>query len=105
MEGVCNGMEDMSRLEAECRQGRDFGFDGKTLIHPAQIAVANRCFAPDAEAVASARRIIEAFAIPDNRSRGVIRVDGQMVERLHLEEARRLVALDEAIWGRPATDA
>ena len=68
------------------------GFDGKTLIHPAQIEPANAAFAPDAAALAEAARIIEAFARPENAGRGVIQIDGRMVERLHLEQAKRLVA-------------
>jgi len=68
------------------------GFDGKSLIHPAQIAITNRVFAPDAAALAEARVIIAAFDAPENRTKGAIRIDGRMVERLHLGAARTLVA-------------
>ena len=95
LDGVCNALDDPSRLAAECAQGRDFGFDGKTLIHPSQIAAANAAFAPDAAEVAWARTVIAAFAAgPD---RGVLRIDGRMVERLHLAEADRVVAVADAI--------
>ena len=95
LDGVCNALDDPSRLAAECAQGRDFGFDGKTLIHPSQIAAANAAFAPDAAEVAWARTVIAAFAAgPD---RGVLRIDGRMVERLHLAEAARVVAVADAI--------
>jgi citrate lyase subunit beta/citryl-CoA lyase len=70
-----------------------FGFDGKSLIHPAQIAAANRAFGPTAETMAWAGRVIAAFAAPENVGKGVIRVDGEMVELLHLEQARRIAAL------------
>jgi citrate lyase subunit beta / citryl-CoA lyase len=68
------------------------GFDGKTLIHPAQIDPANAAFSPSAEAVAEAQAIRAAFALPENRDKGVIPLDGKMVERLHLEQAERLLA-------------
>jgi citrate lyase subunit beta/citryl-CoA lyase len=91
LDGVCNVIEDGDVLAAECAQGAAFGFDGKSLIHPAQIAAANRAYAPTADAVAWAERIIAAFALPENAEQGVIRVDGEMVELLHLEQARRIV--------------
>ena len=81
----------------ECAQGRDLGFDGKTLIHPSQIDACNAIFTPPAEEVARARRIIAAFELPENASRGAIRLDGQMVERLHAEMARRTIAIADAI--------
>ena len=93
LDGVCNVIEDGEVLAAECTQGAAFGFDGKSLIHPAQIAAANRAYAPTADAVAWAERIIAAFALPENAEKGVIRVDGEMVELLHLEQARRIVSL------------
>ena len=93
LDGVCNVIEDGDVLAAECAQGAAFGFDGKSLIHPAQIAAANRAYAPTADAVAWAERIIAAFALPENAEKGVIRVDGEMVELLHLEQAKRIVAL------------
>ncbi|SEN43934.1 citrate lyase subunit beta / citryl-CoA lyase [Sphingomonas gellani] len=94
LDGVCNAIGDGDLLDAECRQGRDLGFDGKTLIHPSQIAAANTAFAPDPEEVAWAQRVVDAFAQDD---RGAIRLDGRMVERLHLEEARRTLALAGAV--------
>ena len=93
LDGVCNVLEDGDVLAAECAQGAMFGFDGKSLIHPAQIAAANRAFGPSAETVAWAERVIAAFALPENADKGAIRVDGQMVERLHLAEAERIAAL------------
>lgn len=99
LDGVHNGIEDQAALEAECRQGANFGFDGKTLIHPAQIAACNRAFSPSDAEVAHARAVIEAFGQPENHGKGAIRVAGQMTERLHLAQAERLVALAEAIAG------
>jgi citrate lyase subunit beta/citryl-CoA lyase len=93
LDGVCNVIEDGPVLAAECAQGAMFGFDGKSLIHPAQIAAANRAYGPTAEAVAWANRIIAAFALPENAGKGVIRVEGEMVELLHLEQAQRIVAI------------
>ncbi|MGP9822435.1 HpcH/HpaI aldolase/citrate lyase family protein [Salinarimonas sp. NSM] len=100
LDGVFNGLDDAEGLEAECVQGRDMGFDGKTLIHPRQLAPANRLFAPDVEEVARARAIIAAFEEPENAGRGAIALDGRMVERLHAEMARRTVALADAIAAR-----
>ena len=84
-------------METACRQGRDLGFDGKSLIHPAQIDTANRVFAPSDEDLAWSHAVIAAFADPANAGRGVLRVEGRMAERLHLVEAERLVALEAAI--------
>lgn len=97
IDGVYNDIADAAGFEAECRQGLEFGFDGKTLIHPSQIDVCNDVFAPSAEEVSRARSVIEAFALPENAGKGVIKVDGRMTELLHLEEAKRVVALMEAI--------
>lgn len=97
IDGVYNDIADASGFEAECRQGLEFGFDGKTLIHPSQIDVCNQVFAPTAEEVARARAVIEAFALPENAGKGVIKVDGRMTELLHLDEAKRVVAVSEAI--------
>ena len=91
LDGVSNVLADTPELAAECAQGAAFGFDGKTLIHPAQIAAANRAFAPSAERVAWAQAVIAAFALPENAGKGAIRVDGEMVERLHLAQAERVV--------------
>ncbi|NND49769.1 MAG: CoA ester lyase [Rhizobiales bacterium] len=97
LDGVYNAFEDTSGYEAECRQAADMGMDGKTLIHPAQIAAANEVFAPSPDEVAKARRLIAAFALPENRDRGVINLEGEMVERLHGEMAERIVAIADAI--------
>lgn len=97
LDGVCNTIDDDAVIEAECLDGLTWGFDGKTLIHPAQIAVANRIFTPTAEEVAWARAVIEAFAAPENAGKGAIRVSGQMVELLHLQDARRIMAIAERL--------
>lgn len=97
IDGVYNDIADAAGFEAECRQGLDFGFDGKTLIHPSQIETCNTIFAPTEEEVSRARAVIAAFALPENAGKGVIKVDGRMTELLHLEEANRLVAVAEAI--------
>ena len=100
LDGVYNNLSDEAGFRAECEQGRDCGFDGKTLIHPGQIAAANDIFAPSAQEVENARAILAAFERPENRARGAISLDGRMVERLHGEMARRIVALAEAIAER-----
>jgi citrate lyase subunit beta / citryl-CoA lyase len=97
IDGVYNDLADTAGFEAECRQGLDFGFDGKTLIHPSQIDPANTIFAPSADEIARARAVIAAFALPENAGKGVVKVDGRMTELLHLEEAKRIVAVAEAI--------
>ena len=99
IDGVFNAIDDAEGLENECRQGRTLGYEGKTLIHPSQIEAANRVFAPDAAEVEQAHAVIAAFAEPQNAGKGVIRVNGRMTELLHLEQARRLVALAAAIEG------
>lgn len=97
IDGVFNDIADAEGLRRECEQGRELGFDGKTLIHPGQIATANEVFAPAEEEITQARAIIEAFSDPANAGKGVLKVNGKMTELLHLEEARRIVALAEAI--------
>ena len=97
LDSVCNDLDDPDGLEAVCRQGVDFGFDGKSLIHPNQIAICNRVFSPDPAEVAWARAVIAAFADPANAGRGALRVEGRLAERLHLVQAERLVTLAEAI--------
>jgi citrate lyase subunit beta/citryl-CoA lyase len=97
LDGVYNGIEDEDGLARQCAQGAEFGFDGKTLIHPKQIEAANRAFSPAPDEVHWARTIVDAFDSPENASRGVLRVEGRMVERLHLAEAQRLIAVAEAI--------
>lgn len=99
IDGVYNDIADAAGFEAECRQGLDFGFDGKTLIHPSQIDTANTVFAPTEEELARAHAVIAAFALPENAGKGVLKVDGRMTELLHLEEAKRVVAVAEAIEG------
>ncbi|TVR06995.1 MAG: CoA ester lyase [Salinarimonadaceae bacterium] len=100
LDGVFNGIGDAKGFAEECAQGRDLGFDGKTLVHPSQIETANRIFAPDEAEVAQARAIIAAFARPDNAKAGVVALDGRMVERLHARIAERVVALADAIAAR-----
>lgn len=97
IDGVYNDIADTAGFGAECRQGLEFGFDGKTLIHPSQIDACNAVFAPTSEEVTRARAVIDAFALPENAGKGVIKVDGRMAELLHLEEAKRVVAVSEAI--------
>lgn len=97
IDGVYNAFKDEDGLAAECRQGRDFGFDGKTLIHPAQIATANAIFAPSDAELDLARRQIEAFDNAMARGEGVAVVDGKIVENLHVETARATLAKAEAI--------
>jgi citrate lyase subunit beta/citryl-CoA lyase len=97
LDGVYNEIRDEAGFQAECEQARDLGFDGKTLIHPAQVAPANAVFAPDEAELARARAIIAAFDRPENAGKGAIQLDGRMVELLHAEMARRTVALAEAI--------
>ena len=82
---------------SDLEQGRDLGFDGKTLIHPGQVATANAIFAPEEAELVQARAVIAAFEQPENADKGAIQLDGRMVERLHAEMARRVVALAEAI--------
>ncbi len=102
IDGVYNDFRDDDGFRCECGQGRTLGMDGKTLIHPSQVAPANAIFSPGAEEVAWSRRIIAAFAEPENAARGVITIDGRMVERLHLAMAERTVAIAEAIAAREA---
>ncbi|HYC03638.1 MAG TPA: CoA ester lyase [Azospirillaceae bacterium] len=97
LDGVHLDLEDEAGLEAACRQGRELGFDGKTLIHPKQLDAANRAFAPSDAELAAARRIIAAHAEAAASGKGVVVVDGRLVEALHVAEARRTVALAEAI--------
>jgi citrate lyase subunit beta/citryl-CoA lyase len=97
LDGVYNDLSDAKGFEAECAQARDMGFDGKTLIHPNQIEPCNNAFSPSADEVAQARKLIAAFDLPENKGKGVVQVDGRMVERMHAEMARRTVAIAEAI--------
>jgi citrate lyase subunit beta/citryl-CoA lyase len=97
LDGVFNDLADAEGFARECAQGRDMGFDGKTLIHPNQVAACNAAFSPSEEEVAQARKVIAAFELPENRDRGVVALDGRMVERLHADMARRTVAIAQAI--------
>jgi citrate lyase subunit beta/citryl-CoA lyase len=97
LDGVYNDFKDAAGLERECAQGRRLGFDGKTLIHPDQIAAANAAFAPSEADIAWSRKILAAFTRPENQGKGVITVEGKMVELLHGEIARRTVAIADAI--------
>lgn len=97
IDGVFNDIADQAGFSAECRQGHEFGFDGKTLVHPSQLDECNRVFAPSSEEVAQARKLISAFDLAENRDKGAMKLDGHMVERLHAEIARRTVALANAI--------
>ena len=97
LDGVFNEIEDDAGLAAQCAQGLEFGFDGKTLIHPRQVEAANAAFSPSAEEVAWSRVVVAAFDSPENAAKGVLKVEGRMVERLHLAQARRVIAVAEAI--------
>ncbi len=105
LDGVCNAIDDLARLEAETVQARDGGFDGKTLIHPAQIATVNHVFAPSEAELAEAQAIVDAFADPANAGRGALRVAGKMAERLHLVQAERLIARATSIANRSGAPA
>jgi citrate lyase subunit beta / citryl-CoA lyase len=97
LDGVYNELGNADGFAAECAQARDLGFDGKTLIHPQQIAPCNAAFSPGEQEVAWARKIIAAFAEPENAAKGVLQIDGRMVERLHADMAHRTVAIADAI--------
>ncbi len=92
LDGVYNDFRDESGLAAEAIQGAAMGFDGKTLIHPNQIEAANRAFSPNDDEVAHARTVIELFSRPENADKGVVSLNGQMIERLHVEMADRILA-------------
>jgi citrate lyase subunit beta/citryl-CoA lyase len=97
LDGVYNDVKDLEGFEVEARQGAEMGFDGKTLVHPTQVEVANRVWAPTEEQVAHARRVIEAFEQAEREGKGVVTVDGRMIENLHVDNARRTLATAEAI--------
>ena len=100
LDGVFNDLDDPDGFEAECRQGRELGFDGKTLIHPRQLETCNRVFAPSDDEVAQAREVIEAYEAAQAEGRGVVTVGGRMIERLHVDQARHTLAVAEAIQAR-----
>ncbi|MGM4991038.1 HpcH/HpaI aldolase/citrate lyase family protein [Tardiphaga sp. 841_E9_N1_2] len=97
LDGPYSNFSDTEGFIAETEQGRDIGFDGKTLIHPSQIEACNKVFTPPDDEVAQARRIIAAFEQPENAKRGAIQLDGKMVERLHADMAKRTIAISDAI--------
>mgnify|MGYP006281135777 CR=1 FL=1 len=97
LDGVFGDLRDEAGLLAECEQGRDLGMDGKTLIHPGQIAIANEAFRPSDEDIAWSRKILAAFDAPGARDAGVIALEGRMIERLHAEIARRTIAIADAL--------
>lgn len=99
LDGVYNDFKDEAGLREECEHGRTLGMDGKTLIHPSQVGPTNEIFSPTEEEVSWSRKIIAAFEQPENAKKGVIVVEGKMVERLHLVMAQRTVAIAEAISG------
>lgn len=92
LDGVFNDIEDAAGFEAQTRQALEFGFDGKTLIHPSQIAPCHAAFTPNPAAVDAAQAVVDAFADPENADKGAIRLNGRMVERLHLRQAERTLA-------------
>ena len=96
-DGVYNDFKDETGFRAECEHGRTLGMDGKTLIHPSQVEPCNQVFSPTEEEVAWSTKIIKAFEEPENAKKGVITVDGKMVERLHLVMAKRVVTIFDAI--------
>ncbi|HEX5508805.1 MAG TPA: CoA ester lyase [Pseudolabrys sp.] len=100
LDGVYNDIGNAEGFATECAQAVDLGFDGKTLVHPSQIEACNKAFSPSLEEVAQARKMIAAFDLPENKSKGVVSIDGRMVERMHAEMARRIVAISEAIEQR-----
>jgi citrate lyase subunit beta / citryl-CoA lyase len=100
IDGVYNDLGNTEGFARECGEARDMGFDGKTLIHPNQIEACNAAFSPSADDVAQAQKIIAAFDLPENKNKGVVAIDGRMVERLHAEMARRTVAIAQAIEAR-----
>jgi len=104
LDGVYNDLGNAEGFAEECRQARDLGFDGKTLIHPRQIKVCNDAFSPAPEEVEAARKIIAAFDLPENQGKGVIQIEGRMVERLHADMARRTVEIADAIARRQTVE-
>ncbi|MGL3607679.1 HpcH/HpaI aldolase/citrate lyase family protein [Rhizobium sp. G187] len=100
IDSVSNDFSNLAAFEAECAEGAAMGFDGKMLIHPAQIAGANQHFGPSAEAVAEARLVVEAFSDPAHAGLNVINIDGRMIERLHADQAARLLERLAAIQSR-----
>ena len=100
LDGVCNEVRDLAAFRAEAEQGLMFGFDGKSLIHPDQIAPANEVFSPSAQELAWAEAVIAAFAQPENAGKGAIRVEGKMAELLHHDQAKRLIEVAKLIGAK-----
>jgi citrate lyase subunit beta/citryl-CoA lyase len=100
LDGVYNDIGNGDGFVQECSQGVELGFDGKTLIHPNQIEPCNKAFSPSPSEIEQARKMIAAFDLPENKGKGVVSIDGRMVERLHADMARRTIAIAEAISGR-----
>ncbi len=100
IDGVYNDFQDLEGFGEECRQAASMGFDGKTLIHPKQVEICNEAFSPSAEEVRFARLACEAFDLPENAEKGVVRIEGRMVERLHAEMGRRVLSIAEAMAAR-----
>jgi citrate lyase subunit beta/citryl-CoA lyase len=97
LDGVYNDVRNPEGFAVEAAQGAEMGFDGKTLVHPTQVEPANEAFAPSADEVEHSRRVIEAFEAGVAEGKGVITVDGKMIENLHVDNARRAIAIDDAI--------
>jgi citrate lyase subunit beta/citryl-CoA lyase len=100
LDSVHNDIEDLESLAAACRQGADFGFDGKSLIHPSHLAICNEVFSPDPRELAWSRAVIAAFDAPENAGKGALRVEGRLAERLHRDQALRLIEIAERIEAR-----
>ncbi len=100
LDGVYNDLGNTEGFVDECKQARELGFDGKTLIHPRQIEPCNEAFSPSAEEIEAARKMIAAFELPENKDKGVVQIDGRMVERLHADMAKQTVAIADAIAKR-----
>ena len=103
LDGVYNDVKDLDGFRNECVQGAEMGFDGKTLIHPGQVEIANEVWAPTVDEVAHARRVIDAFEKGLSEGRGVVTVDGRMIENLHVDNARRAIAVADAISALSST--
>jgi citrate lyase subunit beta / citryl-CoA lyase len=97
LDGVYNDLGNAEGFVEECKQACDLGFDGKTLIHPKQIEPCNTAFSPSPEEISMARKMIAAFELPENKDKGVVQIDGRMVERLHADMAKQTVAIADAI--------
>lgn len=97
LDGVYNDIGDSEGFKSECRQGVEMGFDGKTLIHPGQVDAANEAWSPSADEVDTAHRVIQAYRQAEAEGRGVVTVDGRMIEALHVDNARRTLAVADAI--------